>query len=211
MGAFRKNVPFHTLSKEYKEVKIDDYIKIIYNDQINIGYIPGSSNVLFVKTGQGGSIYGYENKYLDFATEVNKKYGYSVFVSATTSDSKEAYERDMQLLDQCLNTTEYEICYLGVSKGGLIGIWHGADNPKVKRMISVNAPLMINFHGKTLPCIKKLGKEKLTMVYGSLDPSYKYVSFVNKYANVQIIEGANHNFNVTQMKLIDKLGFANDK
>ena len=211
VGAFRKNAPFHILSKEYKKVAIDDYIDIISNDQINIGYIPGSSKVLFIKTGQGGTIYGYENKYLDLAIEVNDKYGWSVFVSATSSDSREAYERDMQLLEQCLSTTEYEVCYLGVSKGGLTGIWHGADNPKVKRIISLNAPLMINFHSKTLPGIKKLGKEKLTMVYGSLDPSYKYVPFVEKYVNVQIIEGANHNLNGTQIRLIDAWSITNDK
>ena len=99
----------------------------------------------------------------------------------------------MRLLEQCLGTRDFEVFYLGVSKGGLIGIWHGADDPKIKRMLSVNAPLMINYHGKTLPGIKKLGKERLTMIYGSLDPSFKYVPFVEKHTNVKIIEGADHN------------------
>ena len=31
------------------------------------------------------------------------------------------------------------------------------------------------------------------MVYGSLDPSYKYVPFVEKHANVRILEGEDHN------------------
>ena len=171
-----------------------DFTQIILNEDMSVGYIPGSSKVLFIKTGQGGSIYGYENKYLDLAIEVNDKYGYTIFVSATVEDSREAYDRDIQLLEHLLGTTEYTIFYLGVSKGGLIGIWHGSDNPRINRMVSVNAPLMINYHGKTLPGIKKLGKEKLTMIYGSLDPSYKYIPFVEKYASVQIIEGADHNF-----------------
>ena len=68
-------------------------------------------------------------------------------------------------------------------------------------MVSINAPLMINYHGKTLPGVKKLGKEKLTMIYGSLDPSYKYVPFVEKYANVKIIEGADHNLIGSHMSL----------
>lgn len=182
-----------------------DFTHVITSENVSIGYIPGSAKVLFIKTGQGGSIYGYDNKYLDLAIEVNEKYGYSVFVSATSSDSREAYEKDMQLLVRCLGTTEYEIFYLGVSKGGLIGIWHGADDSKIKRIISVNAPLMINFHGKTLPGIKKLGKEKLTMIYGSLDPSYKYVPFVEKHTNVQIIEGADHNLIGASMTLLELL------
>ena len=44
-----------------------DFAQIITVEDITIGYIPGSSKVLFIKTGQGGSIYGYENKYLDLA------------------------------------------------------------------------------------------------------------------------------------------------
>lgn len=188
-------------------MKINDYVDIISNDQVNIGYIPGSSTVLFIKTGQGGSIYGYENKYLDLGIEVNAKYGFSVFVSATTVDTKESFLRDIQTVEDILGTTDFEIYYLGVSKGGLIGIWSGCDEPKIAKMVSINAPLMINFHGKTLPGIKKFGEDKLTMVYGSLDPSYKYVPFVNKHANVQIIDGADHNLtgsNVTLFEIINK-------
>ena len=178
----------------------NDFDKII---NANAGYIHGSSKVLFIKTGQGGTIYGYENKYLDLAREVNEKYGWSVFVSATITDNKETYEHDMQLLEQCVGVAEYEVFYLGVSKGGLIGIWHGANDIKIKRMVAINAPLMINFHGKTLPGVRTLGKDKLTMVYGSLDPSYKYVPFVDKHANVQIIEGADHNLKNTDLNLLD--------
>lgn len=170
-----------------------DFANIITAEDMNVGYMPGSNQVLFIKTGQGGSIYGYENKYLDLAFEVNEKYGLSVFVSATTIDTKESFLRDIQTVEDTLSTTDFEIYYLGVSKGGLIGIWHGCDEPRIVRMVSINAPLMINFHGKTLPGIKKLGREKLTMVYGSLDPSYKYVPFVDKHTNVQSIQGEGHN------------------
>ena len=171
----------------------------------NAGYIHGSNKVLFIKTGQGGTIYGYENKYLDLAREVNKKYGWSVFVSATIADTQETYENDMQLLEQCVGVAEYEVFYLGVSKGGLIGIWHGANDVKIKRMVAINAPLMINFHGKTLPGVRTLGKDKLTMVYGSYDPSCRYVPFVEKHATVQIIEGADHNLVGASTTLFDIL------
>ena len=70
-------------------------------------------------------------------------------------------------------------------------------------MLSINAPLMINYHGKTLPGIKKLGSDRLTMIYGSLDPSYKYIPFVQKYAEVQIIEGADHNLIGSKLQLMD--------
>lgn len=168
-----------------------------------IGFIRGSGKVLFIKTGQGGSIYGYENKYLNLAIEVNEKYGYSVFVSSSISDKKDAYERDMQLLEQCIGTTDYEVYYLGVSKGGLIGLWHGATDPKIKRIVTVNAPLMLNFHNKTVRALEILGFDKLTMVYGSRDPSYIYTPFLNKRATYKIIEGADHNLVNSSLSLLD--------
>ena len=174
-------------------MEVKDFAKVISDGEISIGYIPGSNKVLFIKTGQGGSIYGYENKYLNLANYVNQKYGFSIFASATSSDSRQAYENDIALLEQCLGGKDYEIYFLGVSKGGLIGLWHWADNPRIKRMVCINAPLMINFHGKTLPGTKRLGKENLTMVYGSLDPSYKYIPFVDKWTTVEIIKDADHN------------------
>ena len=180
----------------------NDFTQVYTGEDMTVGYIPGSSKVLFIKTGQGGTIYGYDNKYLDLAIKIHKQYGWSVSVSATIVDIRESFERDIRIVEEALGTSEFEIYYLGVSKGGLIGIWYGADEPRVAKMVSVNAPLMINFHGKTLPGIKKLGKEKLFMVYGSLDPSYKYVPFVEKHTNVEIIEGADHNLRGTEIDFI---------
>lgn len=180
-----------------------DFTQVFTSNDVSIGYIPGSSKVLFIKTGQGGSIYGYENKYLDLAIKVNEKYDCSVFVSATTIDTKDSYQHDIQIIEKCLCTSEFEISYLGVSKGGLIGLWYGCDEPRIKEIITINAPLMINYHSKTLPGIRKLGSDKLLMVYGSLDPSYKYIPFVDKYANVQVINGADHNLRNSRLDLFD--------
>lgn len=178
-----------------------NFTKILTADNLTVGYIPGSARVLFIKTGQGGSIYGYENRYLDIALEVNEKYGFSVFVSATTIDTKASFQRDIRTVEESLGTPDFEIHYVGVSKGGLIGIWHGCDEPRIAKMISINAPLMINYHSKTLPGVKKLGREKLTMVYGSLDPSYRYIPFVENRANLQTIEGVDHNLSGFTMRL----------
>ena len=178
-----------------------EFTHVFNNDRASVGYIPGSLKVLFIKTGQGGSIYGYESKYLDLALKVNEKYGFSVFVSATITDTKESFASNITLVEQALGTSNFEMYYLGVSKGGLIGIWHGVDEPGIVKLVSINAPLMINFYGKTLPGIKKLGREKLTMIYGSLDPSYKYLPFVEKYATIDVIDGADHNLNGSPITL----------
>ena len=169
---------------------------------VNMGYIPGSEKVLFIKTGQGGSIYGYENKYLDLALRFNEKYGFSVFVSATVEDDKNTFDRDMLVVDKVFVNQSYQIYYLGVSKGGLIGMWHGSENEKIVKMVTINAPLMINYHSKTRPAIERLG-DKLWMVVGSLDPSYDYTPFLKGRANVKIIKGADHNLVGSEESLFD--------
>lgn len=184
------------------EMKEKDYEYTIKTDKLSAAYIPGSPCVLFIKTGQGGSIYGDKNKYLDLATEVNKKYGFTVFVSSTFEDSKESYERDMAALDGIFVNKSYQIYYIGVSKGGLIGIWHGAENAKLAKILAINAPLMTNFYNKTRPAIEKLG-EKLTMVYGTEDPSYKYLPFVPKSTEVKILDGADHNLLGANISLLE--------
>ena len=155
----------------------DGYNEIITDDGVSIGYISGSERVLFIKTGQGGSIYGESDKYLNLAREINERYGMSIFVSATDCDSECIYQSEMELVKQKVRIEDYDMYYLGVSKGGLIGIWYAKGSPVLRNILTVNAPLMINFYSKSLPSIKALG-DKLTMIYGDLDPSFKYLPFI---------------------------------
>ena len=165
---------------------------LLSEESIRIGYVRGSRQILFVKTGQGGSIYGYENRYLQLALDVNRSFGCSVFVAETLGDGKALYDSEMELVKKTVGDGDFEVYYLGVSKGGLLGIWHGAEHPAIKRIAAINAPLMINFHNRTLPALRKRKKERVAMVYGSLDPSYRYIPFVREYASVTVLEGADH-------------------
>lgn len=165
----------------------------VSGNPIQIGCIRGSHKLLFIKTGQGGSIRGDEDKYIRLAHAIHQKYGYAVLVSATVSDKEDVFQREMQIVDDLFKNVPYEMYYLGVSKGGLIGCWYGAQYPQIKRMMTLNAPLMINFYNRTVPAIQKFSSRCLTMIYGSLDPSYRYLSFVEKYAQVMVIENADHN------------------
>ena len=184
-----------------------DFIRVIEEDLIKVGYVLGNEKVLFVKCGQGGSVYGYDNKYLDLAWRINEKYGYSVFVSEIADDGREAFEREMGIVKGLIGK-DCKIYYLGISKGGLLGLWHGASDPSIEKMITVNAPLMINFHNKTRPSAMAFGRKRLTMVYGTLDPSYKFVPFIAPFANAWVIEGADHNLfggNVSLDDIVERL------
>lgn len=180
-----------------------DFDKVWTHFSSVVGCMHGSKQVLFIKAGQGGSIYGYENRYLDIASNARDKYNCSVFVASTSGDGKEIYDYEMRLVEEQLCDPEYEIYYLGISKGGLIGCWYGADNRRIKRILTINAPLMINLHNRTRPAIEKLTKKRLTMVYGSCDPSYSYVPFIQNHTSVKILDGAGHNLENSPVSLAE--------
>ncbi len=58
------------------------FSKTIDNEEVNYGIIEGNNTVLFIKAGQDGSMYGYQNKYLTIANNINKNYGYTVICSS---------------------------------------------------------------------------------------------------------------------------------
>ena len=72
-------------------MKRTDYDKIIHSQFediaiIDYGIIKGNGTIVFIKAGQDGSMYGYQNKYLKIADNINKKFGYTVICSSNPFD-----------------------------------------------------------------------------------------------------------------------------
>ena len=57
------------------ELKFDKIVKSNLEDiaVIEYGIIEGNNTIVFIKSGQNGSIYGYNNKYIKMAKRLNKK------------------------------------------------------------------------------------------------------------------------------------------
>lgn len=64
------------------------------------GIIKGEKNIVFIKTGRGGSIEGYENKYLDICSLLFEKYGYTFVVSANPKDSVCDLEEEIKCISK---------------------------------------------------------------------------------------------------------------
>jgi len=160
------------------------------------GVIIGSSKLVFIKTGRGGSIYGYKNKYLNMAYDIRNKYGCTVVVSANPVE----YDCDLSMeMDYIVNeilNPEY-IYYVGVSNGAVIGAQQGWKISGIKRMLLINGPLMINLH-KFIAGLQKYEGEQMCLAYGDKDPSYPYLTCFDKKniekVAVRVIAGADHNF-----------------
>ena len=176
------------------------FSKTIDGEEVNYGIIEGNNTILLIKAGQDGSMYGYENKYLTIARNINKEFGYTVICSSNPLRKTNPLEQAMEIIeDYCEKKgfDDYQVYYMGLSNGGYIGAAYAHLYPKMKRMLIVNMPIFVNWH-KIKDGMKQFNGEQATFIYGTLDPSYKYVemlTLLNKdNIKLEIIKDADHNF-----------------
>ena len=171
---------------------------LIHENDTDYGILTGSNLLLYIKVGNGGEIYGPENRYLAIALESRTKYGCSVLVASNPTDLsvREAMARDSAFIDKQFPDTEI-IYAIGHSKGGQMLASYAYTNPKIKRVLSVNAPLMINLH-KTKEGILRFCGRRMTMVYGEKDQSVRYAPMLGAVASAsfgyEIVKNADHGF-----------------
>lgn len=195
------------LSKRFDEELRLNILKFDMVIDNRYGIVKGNHNTLFIKVGSGGSIQGYQNKYLKIARSVNYKYGLTVVVASNIETS---------IINDFENVKEYlcgDIYFMGMSNGASQGIQNLYDDDRIKSMLLVNCPLMINLH-KTKEGISKY-KGKITFVFGTKDPSFNYLPLIQDFRNVRVVTilGQDHNFSKGDefLELPDKYLFSNLK
>ena len=141
------------------DLKFDKEIQSRFKDVaiIDYGIVEGNNIVVFIKAGQNGSLYGYQNKYIKMARRLKEKYGCSVICSSNPFDGNNPLDNAMEV-----------IYHLGYSNGALIGAWFGTKYPKMERMALVNGPLMFNYH-KTKEGALSFKGESIYFIYGDHD------------------------------------------
>ena len=175
------------IKKEFKDIAIIEY-----------GIVEGNNTIVFIKAGQNGSLYGYQNKYVRMANNLNKKYGCSVICSSNPFDGENPLDNAMEVIEEYAKKfDDYKIYYLGYSNGALIGAWYGINYPKIKRMALVNGPLMYCFH-KTKEGALSFKGESINFIYGEYDQSIEYTVLLKEIENekikVFIEKGQDHHF-----------------
>lgn len=187
-----------------QDLKFDKEIHSIFEDIaiIDYGIVEGNNIIVFIKAGQNGSLYGYQNKYIKMAKRLNKKYGCSVICSSNPFDGNNPLDNAMKVIeDYAKRFDDFKIYYLGYSNGALIGAWFGIKYPKIKRMALVNGPLMYNLH-KTKEGALSFKGESINFIYGEYDKSIGYVELLKSIENdkikVFIEEGQDHHFSKSE-------------
>lgn len=187
-----------------QELKFDKEIHSKLEDIaiIDYGIIEGNNIIVFIKAGQNGSLYGYQNKYIKMAKRLNQKYGCSVICSSNPFDGNNPLDNAMTIIeDYAKRFDDYKIYYLGYSNGALIGAWFGIKYPKIKRMALVNGPLMYNLY-KTKEGALSFKGESINFIYGEYDQSIGYVELLKSIENdkikVFIEEDQDHHFSKSE-------------
>lgn len=163
------------------------------------GIVFGANVLVYIKTGNGGNIYGYENKYQKIANRINDELGYAVLVASNPVEEQCNLQREVRIVLDAFGIFNAfdDIIYIGISDGANIGAQQGYRISELKRMLLINGPLMINFH-KTKRGILAFENEKIEMIYGERDPSYNYVGLLDtidsKLLEVNTLEEIDHNF-----------------
>lgn len=142
------------------------------------GVVRGSDVVFLMKTGTGEDIYGYHNKYLKLAKQVNYKYGVTAIV----------INGSMDILSDLSFLGEYafrDIYFMGMGNSAMEAIQCVYDNPFIKRMLLINGPLTKNLH-KTKMGIENY-KGELTFVYGGKDQSCAFLPLIQDYSKIKIV------------------------
>lgn len=182
------------------ELKFDKIVKSNLEDItiIEYGIIEGNNTIVFIKSGQNGSIYGYNNKYIKMAKRLNKKYKCTVICSSNPFDGNNPLDNAFTIIEKYTSKFEdYKVYYLGFSNGALIGAYFGINYPKIKRMLLVNMPLIydINLIKNNL---NNFNNEKVTIVYGSLDYSINLLENINDIKSnrldIKVILNEDHYF-----------------
>ena len=182
------------------ELKFDKIVKSNLEDitVIEYGIIEGNNTIVFIKSGQNGSIYGYNNKYIKMAKRLNKKYKCTVICSSNPFDGNNPLDNAFTVIEKYTSKFEdYKVYYLGFSNGALIGAYFGINYPKIKRMLLVNMRLIydINLIKNNL---NNFNNEKVTIVYGSLDYSINLLENINDIKSnrldIKVILNEDHYF-----------------
>lgn len=168
--------------------------------EIEYGIFNGNNTIVFIKAGLEGSCYGYENKYVRIGRALNKKHECSVISSSNPLGYETDFAAEMDFVrnyaqNRCFDS--YQVYFFRHSNGAALGIINAWQFAEIKKLVCINAPLMTNPH-LLLRGIKDFSGEKMTLVYGSNDASFKMLKLYSELESDRIgfvcIHGADHNF-----------------
>ena len=145
----------------------DHYVQEGTIGSLDFGFLPGEAQrLLLIKTGLGGSIQGYNGKYLRIAQHFNSV-GYSVLCcnSPQDMDDRSSFDTAIKLAENIVGNrfSDLSIRYMGVSRGAYQGILYGDTVEQITAMLLINPPLTVNF-SKQITALRNMDKPSTLVI-----------------------------------------------
>lgn len=102
-------------------------------EPVDYGIMDDDNTVLFIKSGNGGSHRGYEDKYLRLADRVNQEHGYTVICASNPINGDKTLDRDMRQVKNYAGLRGfdgYHVLYMGFSDGRGSGLVMVRSTPR---------------------------------------------------------------------------------
>ncbi len=115
---------------------------------IETAFLRGRDVLVVIKTGAGGTVNGYQDKYKKLAEYIHNRTGYAVLTvdNPAGADKEENFEVTMTAAEFANDVTEaadggeVPVYYIGFSLGASLGAMYGWQYPYIRKM---------------LPCVEK--------------------------------------------------------
>lgn len=192
-----------------EEVYIDT--KYVDGEKVEYEIIFGNENIVFIKTGAGGNVRGYKNKYLQMARRVYERIGATVICASNPDVSHVNFdEEEIRWVASERGFESFNLCFWGTSDGAYQNLSLAKRFPKTAKWIGVNSSFITfaDFEEKLqdLPCMKKI------LVYGTEDDEYDVVfpaltTKKDENRKFHFIEGADHRFSDMLPQFIQTIDF----
>lgn len=169
-------------------------------DFVRYGLVYGNENIVFIKTGAGGGIRGYQDKYLRIAYSLHDRLGATVICASNPElDYEDQLAADRAMISHIAAKSsfdEYKVLLFGTSDGAYQNLILAQQIPQTEKWLGINTSLISteDFEEKlqAIPNVQKI------VVYGTEDDDFECVPVLHNLNcdNLEIItiEGADHEF-----------------
>ena len=174
---------------------------------LDIAIHPADSEVVLLTVqGVDGSVDGFEDKYVKIAESIQEKYGAAIVRMANPfitsyhweSNIRQALNYILENAEEITDHKDIEIRIMAHSAGAAIVAQIAWEYPEITRILLVNPATKLGIE-KIKYGLSEIGGSKITVLFGSEDPSVGDVDEIAKlseaaHIRARILEGVDHNF-----------------
>ena len=178
----------------------DSYIdtQCVDGEEVEYEIIFGNEKIVFIKAGAGGSVRGYDNKYLKMARRIHERIGATV-ICASNPDvpHEELDEAEIRWVIEEKELSGFEISFVGASDGAYHNLSLARRFFETVKWLGINASYIEL--SELIEKLNELPNASKTLIYGTKDDDFDEVvpalrKLENDKLKTVLVEGADHSF-----------------